>query len=178
MLNSKDNYNIKNLLLVSFDDIINLNDYMKKDIYYFNNKNSIYFKIINNINIINDEIYILLVLNIISNNIKKMKIIQIYNLIQNKLEHIINQIILNFKIKGDPDFIIEKYKIKCIYYRLLFSSYKNIRINNKILFDNKLDSLNIKNNIERLFILSVNNKELFLKVINKLYHDKYDLFNN
>jgi hypothetical protein len=178
MINSKDNYNIKNLLLVSFDDIINLNDYMEKDIFHFNNKNSIYFKIINNIYIVNDEIYILLVLNIISNNIKKMEITQIYNSIQNNLEHIISQIILNFKIKGDPDYIIRKYKIKCIYYTLMFSTYKNNHVNNKILFENKLDSLNIKDNIKRLFTPSINNKELFLKVINKLYHHKYNLFNN
>jgi hypothetical protein len=87
---------------------------------------------------------------------------------------IISQIILNFKKICDPDYTIEKYKIKCIYYLLLFPNYKNNHINNKAYFDNKLLLLNIKDNIEKLFVSSINNKEIFLRVINKLYNDKYD----
>jgi len=166
--------NIKDLLLVSFDDNINLNNYMKKEIFYFNHINSIYNKIINNIIIINDEIYILLILDIISNKFKHIQIIKMYNSILPILEQIINEIIIKFKIKFDPDYIITKYKIKCIYYSLMFPEYKNNRINYKKIFDDKLNSLNIKDNIERIFIRSINNKEIFLKVINKLYHNKYN----
>jgi hypothetical protein len=173
MLKLKDN-NIKDLLLISFDENINLNNYMKKEIFIFSHENSIYNKIINNIIIINDEIYILLVLDIISNKLEQNQIINIYNSIPNMLNHIINKIILKFKIKCDPDYIITKYKIKCIYYSLMFSEYKNNRINCKKIFDDKLTSLDIKNNIERIFTPSINNKEIFLKVINKLYHDKYN----
>ena len=171
MLKIKDN-NIKDLLLVSFDDNINLIDHMNKEIFYFNNKNSIYSKIIKNLINITDEIYILLVLDIISTKFKQIKIIKIYNLIPTILVHIINEVILKFKTKGDPDYTIEKYKIKCICY--LFLIYNNKHINNKQIFNEKLESLNIKDNIEKLFVPSINNKELFLKVINKLYHDKYN----
>lgn len=178
MLNIKDDQNkdsfFLNKLFVSGDDIINLNDYMKKEIFYFNHKNSIYFKIINNLITINDEIYILLVLNVISNNIKEMSIIQIYNYIPTILEYIINNIILKFKIKGDPDYIISKYKIRCIYYSFMFSNYKNNRLNTKKIFDDKLNSLNIKDNIQRIFTHSMANKETFFRVINKLYNNKYE----
>jgi hypothetical protein len=173
MLKLKDN-NIKDLLLISFDDDINLNNYMKKEIFIISHKNSIYNKIINNIIIINDEIYILLVLDIISNKLEQIKIINIYNLIPTILKDIINKIIIKFKIKCDPDYIITKYKIKCIYYSLIFSKYKNNRIICKKIFDDKLSSLNIKNNIKRIFTPSINNKEIFLKVLNKLYHNKYN----
>ena len=118
MLKIKDN-NIKDLLLVSFDDNINLIDHMNKEIFYFNNKNSIYSKIIKNLINITDEIYILLVLDIISTKFKQIKIIKIYNLIPTILVHIINEVILKFKTKGDPDYTIEKYKIKCICYLFL-----------------------------------------------------------
>jgi hypothetical protein len=178
MLNIKDDQNkdslFLNKLFLADDDIINLNDYMKKELFNFNNKNSIYSKIINNLIIVNDEIYILLVLNVISNNLKEMSIIKIYNYIPTILENIINNIILKFKIKGDPDYIISKYKIRCIYYSFIFSNYKNIRIDNKKIFNDKLNSLNIKDIIQRIFTHSIANKETFFRVINKLYNNKYE----
>ena len=178
MYNLKDEKNkdlifYKNLFL-SFDDLINLKEYMNNDIFNIKSKNLIYIKIINNIITVNDEIFILLVLDIISKNIKKMLINQVYNLIPNMLDNIISQIILKFKMCCDPDYSLNKYKIKSVYYLLLFNKYKNKHINNKKIFDEKFESLNIKDNIEKLFSPSIINKDLFLKVINKLYNNKYN----
>ncbi len=194
---NKDLIFYKNLFL-SFDDLINLKDYMNNDIFNLKSKNLIYIKIINNIITINDEIYILLVLDIISKNIKEMSIIQLYNLIPSMLDNIISQIILKFKMNCDPDYSLNKYKINCFYYLFLVNKYKNERINNKKVFDDIIESLNIKDNIEKLFTHSsgfrstcvdenptvsqaskmrripINNKDLFLKVINKLYNNKYN----
>jgi len=167
--------NIK--LLFSYDDIINLHIFMNKEIFTTTGKNSIYFKIINNLIEITDDIYILLVLNIISNtiNTSPLLIIEIYNLIPTILDSIINKIILQFRIICDPEYIIDKYKIKCIFYTFINSQTKIKYIEKKMYYNKKINSLNIEDNLKRIFsIETLTNKKLFLKVINKLFHNKYD----
>ena len=132
-------------------------------------QSKVYHFILDNPSKLSDQIIILIVINAISNYIYEETFINLYEIIKNKIDLIVKEIIANFQYSYN----FNENCNQCIFLEWIYNyNYKLFEYKKIQKYNKTLELLNIKDRVYNIFIKQ-NNIQLYKKVCNKLLYIDY-----
>jgi hypothetical protein len=151
-----------------------VNDFVDRDL-WFASKDTLLHRIIDGRQKVNDETITLLAIFAIAHVAHEGSVEYLYNTICKHPLIVVDNIMIAFKNKCDPTTMIDTLRLRWLYNCFLSSAKIKEHIMRKNAYRERMLSLNLENNIRRLFVKDDERKlQNFVNICEKLYNRDYD----